>query len=181
MTNEPMLAAIPFAQDAAVDALLEDVARALRGRGVRVSGFLQRAETVDGQCCGAVDMEDIESGDRYRIMQPLGRHARGCRLDPHAMAEVSSRAMLWLDHRPEIVILNRFGKGESEGGGLRAVFEAAALRGIPILTSVKESYLQDWENFASGLSLRLAADQRQVLTWCLAAVRTSAATVTTAA
>lgn len=166
---QPRLAAIPFAQDAAVDRLLEDVTRILVRRGIAVAGFLQHAEHVDGQCCGAVDVEDIATGERFRIMQALGRHARGCRLDPQAMADVSVRALRALESGPEILVLNRFGKGEAEGAGLRTVFEAAAVSGIPLLTSVKELYLPAWSDFAGGFSVRLDADIEQVLAWCFEA------------
>jgi hypothetical protein len=162
----PRLAAIPFAQDAAVDRILEDVTRTLVRRGIAVAGFLQHAEHVGGQCCGAVDVEDIATGERIRIMQALGKHARGCRLDPQAMADVSMRAMRALEDGPKILVLNRFGKGEAEGAGLRAVFEAAAVSGIPLLTSVKESYLPAWNDFAAGFSARLDADTEQALSWC---------------
>jgi nucleoside-triphosphatase THEP1 len=170
MTSQAMLAAIPFAQDSAVDTLLSAVARSLKSQGIRVSGCLQHAETVDGQWRGAVDVEDIETGERLRIMQPLGQHARGCRLDPQAMAEVSAKALASLERRPQILILNRFGKGEAEGAGLRTVFEAAALAGIPVLTSVKEPYLPDWDLFSDSLSVRLDADEAQIAAWCLGAV-----------
>jgi hypothetical protein len=83
------------------------------------------------------------------------------------MAEVSARAMRALESNPEILILNRFGKGEADGAGLRAVFEAAAVSGIPLLTSVKELYLPAWNDFAGGLSVRLHADAGQVLAWSL--------------
>lgn len=77
--------------------------------------------------------------------------------------------MCALEDSPEILILNRFGKGEAEGAGLRAAFEAAAISGIPLLTSVKELYLPAWNDFAGGFSVRLDADTEQVLAWCFEA------------
>lgn len=168
--DQTLLAAIPFAQDQAVDLILEDVARSLVGRGYRVAGFLQYSNDVEGRCCGAVDVEDIETGSRVQIMQPLGRQAKGCRLDPQAMAVVTARALAMLEESPDILFLNRFGKGESEGEGLRAAFEAASLAGIPVLTSVKETYLEPWHDFAGGMATDLEPEWEAVLHWCLNAI-----------
>lgn len=166
----PLLAAIPFAQDKAVDLLMEHVARALNRQGYHVAGFIQYAEEIEGRCCGAVDVEDIQTGERFQIMQALGAHAKGCRLDPAAIAQVSVRAITALEKRPDILILNRFGKGESEGKGMRSAFEEAALAGIPILTSVKETYLPSWQEFAGDLSVSLEQDEDKILAWCMRAI-----------
>lgn len=168
--NFAQLAAIEFAQDEAADALLEDVARQLQKRGIKVAGLIQRAQSEEGQCCGAVFVEDIVSAKRWQIMQPLGQHARGCRLNPQEMVNVSVWALNELQKKPDILFLNRFGKGEAEGSGLRSVFEAASLDGIPVLTSVKETYRPAWDDFAAGLSVSLSPELSDVLSWCMTAV-----------
>ncbi len=174
MTEElQLLGVIPFAQDEAVDRKIESVVRTLQQKNIRVAGFVQHAETVEGQCCGAVDVEDIETGDRFQIMQALGTHAKGCRLDPGAMADVAVRALASFERRPDILILNRFGKGEAEGGGLRSVFEAASLAGIPVLTSVKETFLPAWSDFAGDLTVSLSQDEDRILAWCADVIESS--------
>ena len=168
--NFAQLAAIEFAQDEAADALLEDVARQLQKRGIKVAGLIQHAQSEEGQCCGAVFVEDIVSAKRWQIMQPLGQHARGCRLNPQEMANVSVWAMNELQKKPDILFLNRFGKGEADGGGLRSVFEAATLNNVPVLTSVKETYMPAWDDFAAGLAVSLASELSEVLLWCIRAI-----------
>jgi nucleoside-triphosphatase THEP1 len=174
------LAFIVFAQDEAVDRLLQDVSLRLGEADYRVAGFLQHAVKEDSSCCGAVDIEDITSGERWQIMQPLGRHAKGCRLDPTMLAEVSARALARLEERPDLILLNRFGKGESEGQGLRSVFEAASLAGIPVLTSVKETYRDLWAAFAEGMSTELPADEASIVNWCTKAIGAKKAVVNAA-
>ncbi len=164
------LAAIEFAQDEAADTLLEDVARQLQKRGIKVVGLIQRAQSEEGQCCGAVFVEDIVSAKSWQIMQPLGQHARGCRLNPQELASVSVWALNELQRKPDILFLNRFGKGEADGGGLRSVFEAASLDGIPVLTSVKEAYVPAWDDFAAGLAVSLPPELPEVLSWCITAI-----------
>ncbi|MBB4123548.1 DUF2478 domain-containing protein [Martelella radicis] len=170
MGESTSLAYIPFMQDDAADRVLEAVARRLTAMGHRVEGFIQHAEKDEGQCCGAVDLEDIATGKRWQIMQALGAHARGCRLDFNALSEAAIFAEARIGARPDLLILNRFGKGEEQGGGLRSVFETAFLAGVPILTSVKQPYLDGWQAFAGGLSEPLPADAEAVLTWSCKAI-----------
>ncbi|MGV0820211.1 DUF2478 domain-containing protein [Martelella sp. AMO21009] len=157
---------IPFMQDDAADRVLEAVARWLVAKGYRVEGFVQHAEKDEGQCCGAVDLEDIATGQRWQIMQALGAHARGCRLDFNALSDAAVFAEARIGMRPDLLILNRFGKGEEQGGGLRSVFEAAFVACVPILTSVKQPYLDGWLAFSGGLSKALPPDTDAVLQWC---------------
>lgn len=49
--------------------------------------------------------------------------AKGCRLDPRALAALSGSLLGELDAGTQLLVLNRFGKGESEGHGFRAVIE----------------------------------------------------------
>lgn len=164
-----LLAYIPFMQDDAADRVLEAAARQLIAKGHRVEGFIQYAEKDEGQCCGAVDLEDIATGRRWQIMQALGAHARGCRLDFNALSDAAVFTEGRIQTRPDIIILNRFGKAEAEGCGLRSVFEAAFLAGVPVLTTVKETYLDFWRDFAGDLSQPLPARVDAIVAWCLAA------------
>lgn len=170
MGGSTSLAYIPFMQDDAADRVLEAVARRLTAMGHRVEGFIQHAEKDEGQCCGVVDLEDIATGKRWQIMQALGTHARGCRLDFNALSEAAIFAEAHIGARPDLLILNRFGKGEEQGGGLRSVFEAAFVAGVPILTSVKQPYRDGWQAFSGGLSEPLQADAEAVLTWSCKAI-----------
>lgn len=165
-----LLAYIPFMQDDAADRVLEAAALQLIAKGHLVEGFIQHVEKDEGQCCGAVDLEDIATGKRWQIMQALGAHARGCRLDFNALSDAAVFAETRIGMRPDLLILNRFGKGEEQGGGLRSVFEAAFVASVPILTSVKQPYLDGWRAFSGGLSEPLPPETDAVLQWCYEAI-----------
>ena len=55
-------------------------------------------------------------------------------------------------------MLNRFGKAEAEGGGLRSGFARAIDAGIPVLTAVRPPYREAWAQFHGGLAVDLPAD-----------------------
>ncbi|NML77036.1 DUF2478 domain-containing protein [Rhizobium sp. S-51] len=166
----PLQAAIRVPKDKPVDEIFEAVALLLKGEGIVVAGFLQRERTGEGECCNEIRLEDIASGEHHVISQSLGSGARGCRLDPQALADVAGPLLSRLEEDPDLLILNRFGKGESEGQGFRAVIEDACARGIPVLTAVREGYLEDWSQFSGDLGILLPPEREKVIAWVRQAI-----------
>lgn len=164
------LAAITLEEGVAVDPLFDTIVATLRDEGWQVAGYVQREIPNELGCSPEMLVEDVESGERLCISQALGPGSAGCRLDPQALANVAGLALVRLDERPDLLVLNRFGKGESEGMGLRAVIEKAASLNIPVLTSVKDTYRSAWMDYAGELSAILPASADAALAWCRAAI-----------
>lgn len=76
-----------------------------------------------------------------------------------------------LDPNLELHILNRFGKAEAEGGGLRSAFVRAIDAGIPVLTAVRPPYIDAWLEFHGGIAVDLPPERDRVLAWCGEVVR----------
>lgn len=171
MTDHALaIAAMRFGDGDGVDTVLEAVIRSVRVRGHAVAGYLQR-ETSDGPgCCAIMHLEDIERGTLTRISQALGPGSRGCRLDPRALAAVSGQLLATLGPGTDLVVLNRFGKGEADGQGFRSVIGAACDLGIPVLTAVRETYEPAWSAFTGGMGLFLLPDTKAATQWALAAI-----------
>lgn len=168
MTNQQFpIAAVRFETGDGIDALLETVVRAVQLHGRPVAGYLQR-ETPDGPgCCSIMHLEDIFSGELTCISQALGAGSRGCRLDPQALAEVSGRLLSTIGPNTELVVLNRFGKGETDGHGFRSVIETACDLGVPVLTAVREMYEPGWLEFTAGTGTILPAEPDAIVRWVL--------------
>ncbi len=159
------LAAIHF-EDTDIDGLLTSVATTLAAKGHRVRGALQSRGPALGEChCADMSLTTLGSNRTFRISQPLGNGSRGCRLHPGALAECS----LFLEHELEqgadLLILNRFGRGESEGRGFRDLIGKAMLLNVPVLTAVRPTYADPWAEFGAGLACDLPADRGIVLGW----------------
>lgn len=164
------IAAIRFGDEDRIDELLETVVRAVQSRGYPVAGYLQR-ETPDGPgCCPATFLEDVSSGEQLRITQALGAGSRGCRLDPQALADVSGRLLAAVDPATGLLVVNRFGKGESDGQGFRSVIESACGLGVPVLTAVRATYEPFWNEFTAGTGVFLTPDAEAVTRWALEAI-----------
>ena len=179
MTTEPQdqnrLAAIVFDRTSGIDALLETIVHHLKGRGLRVAGYLQFEELQSGSCT-LHHVESISDGHRICISQPLGAGSRGCRLDPRGLAEASGHLLRELDETTDLLVLNRFGKGEADGQGLRAALQKAFDMQVPILTAVRALYLPAWEAFAGEMATPLSPDLETVLEWCPKALKPNCST-----
>lgn len=169
-----MLAAIHYELRFPIDELIAEAASRLRLHGGRVGGVVQENVGVpreDGSCCQTMTLLDLHSGERFMISQALGADSRGCRLDPRGLAEVEARLEAAVDGGLDLLILNKFGRAEAEGRGLRAVLSRALAADISVLTAVRAPYDQDWQRFHDGMADALPADADAVVAWCVAALR----------
>lgn len=163
--SAPLLAAIRYGKDDAVDVLLENVVRDLQAGGVRIAGYIQRESDTDLNRCPTTHLEDVVTGERHVISQPLGTGAKGCRLDPQALATLCGALQAKLEEGVDLVVLNRFGKGESQGHGFRAAIGQALLAGVPVLTALNDLYVQDFHDFAGEDSARIFHSQADLDAW----------------
>lgn len=165
MTHFPPLAAIRFEQGD-IDGFLDMIAQALSAEGLRVRGALQTRGPVSGEChCADMDLTTLGSGRIFRISQPLGNGSHGCRLDPGALALCSSFIEGELEQGADLLILNRFGRGESEGRGFRDLIGTAIELGVPVLTAVRPTYADAWTAFGTGVACDLAMERAAVMHW----------------
>lgn len=159
------IAAVAFDRTADVDAALAEAVAALRRRGVVVGGLLQHVgERVDACSC-AMWLEDLATGARRRIDRPRGAEAIGCALDPDALAAASCDLRAAIAGGCDLVVVNRFGKSEAGGGGLRDEIAEASLAGTPLLIAVREDMLAAWDAFVGGPSLRLKPEAAALVDW----------------
>lgn len=165
MTQVAPLAAIRF-DSGDIDYFLTGIAKTLAACGVRVRGALQSRGPMVGEChCADMDLTTLHSGRVFRISQPLGQGSHGCRLHPGALAECSSFIEAELRAGADLLILNRFGRGESEGRGFRDLIATAIQLGVPVLTAVRPIYAGAWASFGAGATCDLPMERAAVLAW----------------
>ena len=100
-----------------------------------------------------MDLKVIGSHANFRISQSLGKGSSGCRLNPGALAECSAFLQNEISRGCDLLVLNRFGKGESEGRGFRDLISLALANNIPVLTAVRPAYKVSFEEFAGEFGL----------------------------
>lgn len=156
--SAPPVTAILYVDGAVAARILHRAADALREAGFTCAGLLQHDEPrPDRRRCDMV-LVNLSSGRRVRLSEDRGPGARGCHLDQGALLNLMEEARRDLDGGPAILILNKFGRSEAEGGGLRPLLADALERGVPILLGVPWRNVDDWRCFAGDLGTDVHAD-----------------------
>ena len=165
MTVDSCIAAVRF-DHGDIDGFLAEIAQSLALSGLRVRGALQSRGLAAGDChCADMELTTLHSGNIFRISQPLGNGSRGCRLDPDALSKCSVFLEAELRRGADLLIVNRFGRGESEGRGLRDLIGVAVELGVPVLTAVRPAYAEAWGRFGAEIASDLPMQRAAVLAW----------------
>ena len=164
------LAAIVFERDAPVDDVMRAFIQALRGAGASVAGLVQQP----GQAERDLQVRDLTTGETLPIMQDLGAEATGCAVDPAAIAVAARMLDRARGEKPDLLVVNRFGRLETEGAGMIAEIGAAVAEGEAVLIAVPARYGEAWNAFAQGLDAQLAPDLAALQDWWRAITRENA-------
>ena len=139
------------------DTLIED--------GLRLAGTVQI--NTERECEGPCDMDVkvLPDGPIVRISQSLGRHAKGCRLDPEALEDTVGHVSRTLSSQVNLLIINKFGKHEAMGRGFRDVIADAIARDIPVLVGLNGLNKEAFLSFVAGEATALAPDLDALRDW----------------
>jgi molybdate transport system ATP-binding protein len=169
MLRSHALTAVSYPRGFDIDRLLVDICERLAGAGLRLGGLLQLSTGErGGSCATGVVVVDLRTGARFDIWQDRGPCARGCRLDEGGLAEAEIALRSAIADRVDLLVVNRFGRAESLGRGVRARLEEAVLEDIPVLTAVRAPYDVAWQAFHGGLGHEIGCDGAAVAAWIAA-------------
>ena len=158
-TRNPQLAAITFEQGFDVDRLLLEICRQLHSLGALLGGIVQVGDRGIGSRRSSLQAIDLRTG---RTSAPT---SRGCRLDERGLAEAAPGILDSICAGVDLIVINRFGRAESNGGGLIPSITASLEANIPVLTVVPAPYLEAWRCFHDGLAVDLSPTIEDVLSW----------------
>ena len=142
------ITAIIYSDSAAIDAVMRTVADHLIGQGLSLAGFVQRNQPCSGRARCDMILEELSSGERFGISEDRGPHARGCMLDVDELLKAVASAARGLEAGADLVMVNKFGKTEAEGGGFRPLIAEALACEVPVLIAVPYRNLEVWRLFA---------------------------------
>lgn len=150
----------------AADRVVAAVISAAEERGLGIVGVYQKnIERVD-RMHNDMHLVSLCDGAEFRISEDRGGMSSGCRLD----RDVIARAALEVERsivggRAEFLVLNKFGKAEEEGGGMRHAIALALEADIPILMTVGRWSVGALLDFAGGYAEITEADAGKALAW----------------
>lgn len=147
------------------DLLLHEVAVMAHDNGLRTCGIVQiNTECETGGPCD-MDVQVLPDGPVIRISQSLGREAKGCRLDSQALEDAAGLVAAALEGGADLMIINKFGKSEAEGQGLRSVIAEAIGRDIPVIVGLNAANEAAFEEFSGGLAQMLPPNTNALRAW----------------
>ncbi|WP_170383250.1 DUF2478 domain-containing protein [Ruegeria atlantica] len=159
------LAYVTTTDRGATDRLLSAAADLLLSKGARLAGVVQtNTECVDSSKCD-MDVRVLPDGETIRISQSLGEHARGCRLDPAALEQAVGLVSSSLGDDPQLLIINKFGKHESDGRGFRPVIAEALAQDIPVLVGVNGLNNDKFQAFTDGAAEQIDPNLEAISVW----------------
>jgi len=164
---EPLIAAIVYSDGVYPDRVIARAIAPLRERGVAMAGAIQLepAGQPGRHPCDLL-LEDLASGEVIAIAEHRGKEARGCRLDVGVLTELAEAVSCSVHaDDPCLLIVNKFGKIEADGGGLRGAIAEAVDLGIPVLVGVPARNLDHWRAFAGPLAVELPATAGAIAGW----------------
>jgi hypothetical protein len=157
-SQEPPLLALVYTNAAGADRVLTRLAMALLEQDVGLAGLVQHNAPRPGRSRCDMVLEDLGSGCHIAISQDRGPEARGCMLDLSQLLTASLMVEDALALGPQVVILNKFGKSESEGGGFRPLISTVISSGIPLIIAVPWRNIESWRAFAGGMGQEIALE-----------------------
>lgn len=146
--------------------IIDAVVRELQQDGRQVVGFCQRqADDGNSQARCRVELQSIRTGQHHAMTQQLGSGSISCNVDPEAIELLAVALCNELSESVDLVVINRFGKRESQGAGFRSVIEAAMELQLPVLTVVKDTWQDNWRDYGGEWVSVLPADFNTVMHW----------------
>lgn len=151
------------------DDIIAAIAARLQADGIRLAGTVQSNHDRPGRRKCDMDLSILPAGPVVRISEDRGDLARGCMLDSGALEQVVAEVQRRLP-AAQMLIVNKFGKRESEGRGLVPVIADALSLGLPVLVGVNGLNLASFLAFAGTAARPLPADPQAIAAWCRAGI-----------
>ena len=139
----------------------------LRSDGVRVGGLLQEELVDGGGCRMGIDLVDIETGARFPINRPSKENMENgtCSMNTNVLADSTGALRRAVEEKVDLIVLEKFGEQEQNGGGLNDEILNAIAENIPLIIAVPEAALELWTERSGGLGSRLDHDVDSFRNW----------------
>ncbi|MDE2379448.1 DUF2478 domain-containing protein [Bradyrhizobium sp.] len=142
----PVSLALVYDTSADLNQWFERLVAELRRSGKSLAGLVQHDVPHAGRSRCDMVLHELATGRSISISQDLGAGAISCRLSTPRLIEAAQLVESRLADA-EIVFLNKFGKAEAEGGGLRDLIARSIDGGKSLVIGVPRSNQAAWTEF----------------------------------
>jgi hypothetical protein len=159
------LSYVPIEKDGKSDHLFAQLIEKAVARQLRVCGSLQITQPLAERKFCRIDLEILPGRERIQISQDLGAGSTSCRLDRDAMEQAVQLTQNELHAGADLLIVNRYGMYESEGGGFRDLIVEAFEKEVPVLIGLKARYRASFLEFAGDYAQEVQPDPAALQNW----------------
>jgi len=138
--------ALVYDSGPAVNRWVAGLVAELRRSGKSLAGLIQEDVPQPGRTRCDMVLHELATGRSISISEDLGAGATSCRLSAPRLLEAAQLVEAQLADA-EIVFLNKFGKAEAEGGGLRDLIAHCIESGKSLVIGVPGSNIEAWTDF----------------------------------
>ncbi len=164
----PRILALVYTDGEAASSYIADLGYRLREGGSSVAGIVQYKASLPRQSRCAIEVEELTSRFVLQLSEEEADKPFGCRIDPEALAEAAALITAALRKNPDVVIFNKFGRLEAEGGGLGETIAEAIQLGTPLIAGVPRRNLAPWRAFTKGLAEEISIGSSRLYQWLAA-------------
>ena len=146
---------------------LAGFAEELKARGFRVGGLVQTIERDAEGYKQSITGIDVGTGETTILARYQGdrRVDANCGFDVAALAAATRAVRGAMANDADLIVIEKFGRHEGEGGGLRDEILGALAAGIPTVTAVSSTVLGEWSAMLGGLDVYLPATRDALWKW----------------
>lgn len=150
----PRAAALLYTPSTPVTSLLGPFSERLKADGVRVGGIVQEMLVDEGGHKVGLDAIEVDTGSRTAINRSSRSNMdnHNCTLDTAALTETTGAIRRAIAENMDLIVIEKFGDREKEGGGLADEIIAAMAEGIPTIVLVPALSLEEWTRFTGGMA-----------------------------
>ncbi len=104
-------------------------------------------------------LPDFEWGTATIAIRPRDRRCAD------ALSTIGEKLIAALDRRPDVLVLNRFGRAEASGRGLLGLLAGAVEAEVPVLIAVPDGLFRCWLDVTGGLAVKIRPMEVGLETW----------------
>ena len=148
----------------AADRVIGEIVELAHSAGIEVAGVTQKNIHRVDRIHNDMHLVSLCGSEEYKISEDRGPMSSGLDRDLIARAAMDVERAL-ISGRPQLLVLNKFGRAEEEGGGMRRAIALAIEADIPVLMSVGRLSIGSLLDFAGGLVEIAPAEAAQTRAW----------------
>jgi hypothetical protein len=159
------VAAIVYGSADNPDRVLTEFAADLQMSGARVAGLIQHARDRELRSAAGLSALLLPSGREIVVPHRHDPVTNACCLEPRGLARVAAALASAIGAGADLLVINRYGTLERDGGGLLRAIGLALEADIPILIAVPEGNFRAWTTYSAGMSVKLACQRQDLAAW----------------